>query len=109
MFCLIAQRRAKTDPKKQKVKNFLIKQKGEDLEELFVSWLNELLSLSATKAVIFEKFRILKLDNRQLKASVSARPVADFYVDTEIKAATYHALKLEKKAYGWQAEVIFDV
>ncbi|KPK97251.1 MAG: hypothetical protein AMJ95_10100 [Omnitrophica WOR_2 bacterium SM23_72] len=78
-------------------------------EQLFVNWLNELLSLSAAKELIFFDFKIKTLENNRLEALVFGRPLENFQINTEIKAATYHELKLEKTESGWLAEVIFDV
>lgn len=87
----------------------LILQEAEDIEELFVNWLNELLSLSASKEVIFSEFKINKFDNTGLEIECLGSPVAAYKINTEIKAATYHGLKIEKRDKGWEAEVIFDV
>ena len=91
------------------IKEIMIKQKAENLEELFINWLNELLSLSATKELIFSDFKINKLDENNLQAAVIGEDIKNYKVNTEIKAATYHQLKIEKSQSGWQAEVIFDV
>jgi len=90
-------------------KEITIKQRADDLEELFVNWLNELLSLSATKGLIFVDFAISKLDKNNLQAALIGESIKNYRVNTEIKAATYHQLKIEKAKSGWQAEVIFDV
>ena len=86
-----------------------VKLNAESTEQLFVNWLNELLSLSATKELIFCNFKINKIEKNCLEASISGRPSDNFHINTEIKAATYHELKLEQKKSGWLAEVIFDV
>jgi SHS2 domain-containing protein len=86
-----------------------INQEAEDLEELFVNWLNELLSLSATKEVVFTGFKIHKISDTMLQAEAIGEPMQAFKINTEIKAATYHQLKIEKAAGSFQAEVIFDV
>jgi len=86
-----------------------INQEAEDLEELFVNWLNELLSLSAAKEVIFTGFKINKITNNLLRAEAAGEPMQAFKVNTEIKAATYHQLKVRQIGNIWQAEVIFDV
>jgi len=93
---------------KPPVKN-LINLKADSREELFITWLNELLSLSAAKDLIFSEFKINKLQDNILEATVAGRDIKDYRVNAEIKAATYHQLKIEKSAEGWQAEVIFDV
>lgn len=88
---------------------YIIKQKADNLDELFINWLNELLSLSATKELIFNDFKINKLDITKLEATAIGEDIKNYKVNTEIKAATYHQLKLEETKSGWQAEVIFDV
>jgi SHS2 domain-containing protein len=106
MFDIIAE---KVKIQKSKVKNLEIKQKAENSDELFINWLNELLSLSATKELIFSDFKIHKIDKKNLQATAIGEDVRSYRVNTEIKAATYHQLKLEEGVDGWQAEVIFDV
>ncbi len=106
MFDIIAE---KKEPKAAKQAKIKIEQKAENLEELFVNWLNELLSLSATKELIFSDFQINKLDENTLQAVVIGDDFKNYKVNTEVKAATYHQLKIEEAKTGWQAEVIFDV
>ena len=109
MFEIMAEQRSKVKGKRSKVKKIVIRQKADDLEELFINWLNELLSLSATKEKIFCDFQFKKLDGHNLEAIVAGCDIKDYKINTEIKAATYHQLKLEETPSGWQAEVIFDV
>jgi SHS2 domain-containing protein len=107
MFDIMIERKIKNQ--KSKIKNIIVKQKAENSEELFINWLNELLSLSATRELIFEDFNINRLDKNNLEAIITGRDIKNYKVNTEIKAATYHQLKLEQTKSGWQAEVIFDV
>jgi SHS2 domain-containing protein len=88
---------------------FAVTQKAEDLEELFINWLNELLSLSAAKELMFTDFIINRLDKTNIEAEVYGEDIKNYKINTEIKAATYHELKLAEINSGWQAEVIFDV
>ena len=106
MFDIIAEKKNLESKNKEKIK---IKQKADNIDELFVNWLNELLSLSATKEKIFCEFKFRNLDERNLEAEVYGCDIKEYKINTEIKAATYHELKLEKTGSGWQAEVIFDV
>lgn len=96
-------------PSHQSPVKITIEQKAENLEELFINWLNELLSLSSAKELIFTGIKINKLSETALAATAIGENIADYKVNTEIKAATYHQLKLEPINSGWQAEVIFDV
>jgi len=106
MFDIIAEKKESPVIKQRKIK---IEQKADNLEELLVNWLNELLSLSATKELIFSEFRINKIDKNTLQAVVIGEDIKNYRVNTEVKAATYHQLKLEEAKGGLQAELIFDV
>jgi SHS2 domain-containing protein len=106
MFDIMAE---EVNPGVKETKKIQIKQTAGDADELLVNWLNELLSLSATKSLIFSDFAIKKIDSNNLKAVVSGGDIKNYKVNTEIKAATYHELKLEQSNSGWKAEVIFDV
>jgi SHS2 domain-containing protein len=106
MFDIIAE---KKEPNLKKQIKIRIEQKANDVEELFVNWLNELLSLSAIKELIFSDFQIKKIDNNTLKAQVAGEDIKNYRVNTEIKAATYYELKIEEVESGWQAQLIFDV
>jgi len=95
--------------KNKKHTQIIIKQKADSLKDLFINWLNELLSLSYAKGLIFHAIKIIKLENNSLEASCTASDILNYKVNTEIKAATYHQLKLEETKDGWLAEVILDV
>jgi len=106
MFDIMAERKKEATLIQEKIK---IELKADNLEELFVNWLNELLSLSAIKELIFTGFKINKLEQNNLQAEAEGEDIKNYKVNTEIKAATYHELKLEQSPSGWQVEVIFDV
>jgi len=89
--------------------NIQIKLKAENLENLFVDWLNELLSLSQAKGLIFHGIKIQSLVENSLEAVAVGSDIANYKVNTEIKAATYHELKINHDEQGYQAEVILDV
>ncbi|TBR17687.1 archease [bacterium] len=105
MFDIIAVKH----PVKADTKELKIEQNAVSLDELFINWLNELLSLSSAKELIFSDFKISEIDEKHLKSVVIASSNKNYKVNVEIKAATYHQLKIEKLSKGWQAEVIFDV
>lgn len=86
-----------------------IKKTADSVGELLIAWLSELLSLSDARGLIFTGFRIKKLSEQQIEARVTGHKKEDFHVKTEIKAATYHELKVEKIRSGWLAEVVLDV
>jgi len=107
MFDIMAEHISNKEP--QGVEKFLITQEAGNLEELFINWLNELLSLSGAKEKVFCDFIFKKLDENSLEAELSGSDMADYKVNTEIKAATYHELEIKKQGSLWQAKVIFDV
>jgi SHS2 domain-containing protein len=103
----ISSRKQFTKNKKHSV--ITIKQEAENLEELFVNWLNELLSLSAAKGLIFYNIKISRLEGNSLEAFCTGSDISNYKVNIEIKAATYCELKVEKIGSSWAAKVIFDV
>jgi SHS2 domain-containing protein len=74
-----------------------------------VNWLNELLSVSAAKEIIFHNIKVKTLEDNSLEALITGSSVENYRVNTEIKAATYHQLKIEEVNKEWVAEVILDV
>jgi SHS2 domain-containing protein len=88
-----------------------IKLEAANPEELLIAWLDELLYHFFTKSIIFFKFDVIYLTDTSLKAKIYGRPVGQNRnrLKTEIKAATYHDLKIKKTDKGYQTEVIFDV
>ncbi|MDD5116754.1 MAG: archease [Candidatus Omnitrophica bacterium] len=93
-------------PQRHKI---IIRQKASDTEELFVNWLNELISVSAAESLAFEDIKINHIDDKSIDAVATGSDIRNYKVNTEIKAATYHQLKIYKSGLIWQAEVIFDV
>ena len=85
--------------------------KAPNLDELLVSWLDELLYNFYTKSVIFYKFDIEKLTDDSMKAKAYGRLVGENRnrLKTEIKAVTYHNLHIKKNGEGYAVEIIFDV
>jgi len=83
-------------------------------EELMIEWLNELLYLCFVKKYVFKAFKVKKILYRQkLEAEVFGLKVTKknqtAIMKREIKAATYHQLKIIQKQGNYIAEVIFDV
>ena len=106
MFSLIA------DPGLiQDREEFSVRAEAEDHEGLLVAWLNELLYLHDSRDLLLMRFEVGKLGETTLEARVFGEPVdpGRRKLMSDIKAATYHMLKLEHSSGGWTAEVIFDV
>ena len=83
---------------------------GADREFLLFDWLNELLFLCDTEHLVFSQFTV-EMNERGLKATVRGEPLDDdrHHVTHEVKAITYHELKVEREGDGWFAEVIVDI
>jgi len=87
--------------------SFDVEVRGNDREELFINWLNELIFIEDSKHVLLKGFNVYKLTDKELKASVSGERIKENLHDLHrpIKAATYNQLELKEK----KARVIFDV
>ncbi len=77
-----------------------------DAEELLVSFLSEILFIGEMEGLGFDRFE-LNINNDQMQARLYGAPIAS--VNKEIKAVTYHNLKVEKSPYGLEAHIVFDV
>ncbi|MFH0828272.1 MAG: archease [Candidatus Omnitrophota bacterium] len=106
VFDIIAERKPGLSPEKIEL---TVTQKGGNREELFINWLNELLSLSSADGLIFSDFKIKSLDDKFLEATVSGEKSGNYNINKEVKAATYHQFQIIENKAGWKAEVILDV
>lgn len=85
---------------------------AEDLEGLFVDWLSELIYRFEAEHVLFADFSIsLSDDHCRLRAECRGEPVDwnRHEPHHELKAVTYHQLRVAPTPAGWEASVIFDV
>lgn len=87
-----------------------IKLESDEIEGLLVKFLNELIYYIETKRLgdDIERIEIEKDDkNFKLKAKVNMKNVKS--IKKEVKSATYHNLKIEKKGDIYTATIIFDL
>ena len=82
-----------------------------DREALLVRWLSELNYRHQTDRVILARFDVRELSDRRLTAVVHGETIdmERHTLYTEIKAVTFHGLRIEETASGWEARIIFDV
>ncbi len=82
-----------------------------DRDDLLVRWLSELNFLHITTGMLLASFDITGMSECRLSAVVRGEPMDERHhvVHTEIKAVTYHQLRLERTSDGWLAEVILDI
>ena len=83
---------------------------GDDPAYLLFDWLNELLFRFDTEHKLYSRFEV-RVDDAGLKGTAWGEPLdrARHALEHEVKAITYHNLKVEQYADGWLAEVIVDI
>ena len=88
-----------------------IQVEADALDNLMVSWLNELLYLHDTERLVFKSCQIKRIKDYQLKANAQGEILnpARHEIKTGIKAVTYHQLYVKERGGGWEARVIFDI
>lgn len=98
------------DIKKVKPKEkIIIKADAEQLEQLFIEFLNELLAQKDIKEMVFSKFKV-KINKLKVIAEAYGEKLQDKHnLKTEVKAATYSALKVEKDKNNYVVRCIVDV
>jgi SHS2 domain-containing protein len=79
-------------------------------DDLFFDWLNELLYTSHTERELLRDFEV-NIDGMRLEATARGSPLDLAVSDNlrEVKAITYHGLKVEPTTDGWLAEVVVDI
>ena len=82
-----------------------------DQEELLVNWLSGLNFLFQTKFFLGHEFHVVTFTHTTLTATVTGetRHADRHPIDMEIKAVTFHNLKIEQTANGWVGRIIFDI
>ena len=87
-----------------------VRVEGRDYEDLLHDWLAELLYTFNTRHLLFSDFEV-ELDSGGLRATARGEPIDPkrHELDAEVKAITYHGLKVEEDRDGWLAEVIVDL
>ncbi len=106
LFSLIAERPAEIVPRVQK--EFALC--GGNVEYLLFDWLNELLFTFEHEHLLFSDFRV-RIDGERLEATARGEHLdhGRHHLAHEVKAITYHGLKVVHTASSWVAEVIVDI
>lgn len=81
------------------------------LEELLVTWLEELLFLFETKGLVGVTFDVKHCEIKNFEAEVGLMEwdEKDQPLKTQVKAVTYHGLQVKKTERGFEAQIILDV
>ena len=98
-------------PKRGKSISDKIEITSPDLISLAHDWLGELLYIFNTKHIVFNKFKINNITEFSLNAKITGELFnpEKHVIKKEIKAVTYHGLKIESKNNRWVGQVIFDI
>ncbi|MCF7805011.1 MAG: archease [Candidatus Marinimicrobia bacterium] len=82
-----------------------------DRELLLKDWLSELLYLHSANHCLFNHFTIESMTDTSLKATIAGFTIQFSDEDgiQDVKAVTYHGLKVTQDANGFEAQVIFDI
>jgi SHS2 domain-containing protein len=84
---------------------------GAELDYLLFDWLNELLYIFETRRLVLAQFEV-KVADGGVQATARGEPFdpGRHRSEHEVKAITYHELKVEQQVDGtWLAEVIVDI
>jgi SHS2 domain-containing protein len=83
---------------------------GTDTDYLLFDWLSELLFQFETQQQLFGSFKVT-LTDQGLTAVCRGEKIdrARHHLSHEVKAVTYHGLRVVQAAVGWEAEVIVDI
>lgn len=81
------------------------------VEDLFIRWLQELLYRFSVDRTFYRDFQFSALTENKLAAVIRGEKMSDqkHILRKEVKAVTYHRLKVEKTKEGWVGEVILDI
>ena len=88
-----------------------LKISAQSYESLLVKFLNELLYFYETDFLFFRKAEFFRLNENELKGQIHFKRLKEkaFIPNYEIKAVTYHNLKIIKKRVYYYADIIFDI
>ena len=98
----------------KKIKNSEVTQvklKEHDTETLLITWLNELQYHYSVKKMLFKEFRVNMTlpGGTNLSAIASGEKINNHRIFHDIKAATYHDLRITRTPGGYKTRIIFDV
>jgi len=87
-----------------------LKLAGQARDDLLFDWLDELVYTFETRHLVLSEFDV-SLHDKGLSATARGEPLDPqrHGLGHEVKAITYHGLKVQRQADGWLAEVILDI
>ena len=95
--------------REQEMRRFALQR--DSLDELLVEWLGRLLFISSTELFLFRRFHVVQIDGESMQAEAWGEPMQDalHIIKTEVKAVTYHKLKVYEEQGLWHATVVLDI
>lgn len=84
---------------------------ADGLPELLVEWLSEMIFRLDAEGLVFRTFEFDRLDARGLEATMRGEPLdpGRHAPGREVKAVTWHGLRVEQVDDRWTARVLFDL
>jgi SHS2 domain-containing protein len=84
---------------------------GSDWEDLLVNFLREILSLFNGEELLLREFSISYINSHYVTGEAGGEVFnpEKHQIKMEIKAVTYHQVRVEQTPDGWKGRVIFDV
>jgi SHS2 domain-containing protein len=91
--------------------SWTVRVEAEDREALLVRWLGELNFLHQCEHLVFAGFTVTSLSETELCAEVTGEPIdlGRHEILAEIKAVTFHHLRLTHADGVWRGRILFDM
>lgn len=96
-----------TEPRQE----YELSAEGSDYESLLVAWLSEVLYLYDGRGVAVNQFRVHAITPQAIAATALGEPrdPKRHPALLDVKAVTWHQLKVEETPAGWVAQVYLDI
>ncbi len=93
------------------VEDLEINVNADDLPGLLVKWLSELNFFHNIKHQVYGRFEVMEISENQLAGKIWGEQIdpARHVIYTEIKAVTYHGLRITQEQGVYQAQILFDL
>lgn len=111
--CALAMKNSTCDDKITSIKEKSFSIKGHDLENLLYNFLEEILFISETENLIFERVLEIKISKNGkeyfLESKISFGDSTKYSIHLDVKAITYNEMYVREINNSWEAKVTLDV
>jgi SHS2 domain-containing protein len=92
------------------VREVTLRVSGSRRDDLLFDWLSEILYLFDSEHLLLAEFDV-EIDAGGVRGTARGEPLDEnrHLLEHEVKAITYHGLKVDETSDGWLAEVIVDI